>query len=217
MIKTYTKTILWILAAAACILVLTFQSQAAEFRMGPGDHYDSEGNIVALNGTVLVKADGTVLENPYEASNNTVREDSGSTAAEAAHPNYTAEGTGDNRVYTFEGKKYRKAASYGQHKLTGYAEEESGSAKTFSGKIARAGHTVSAPSDLPIGTVIILEGAAGPYPSRYDGLYVVEDRGGAKLENMGLIDIFCNSAAEAEHVTTAGWNYANVWIAEAVE
>ena len=214
MIKSYTKTILWILAAAVCILMLTFQSQAEDFRMGPGDHYDSSGNIVALNGTVLVKADGTVLENPYESSNN---HGISSNQGTVRVPNFTAEDTGEGTIYTFEGKKYRKAESYGQHKLTGYAEGESGTAKTFSGKIARAGHTVSAPSDLPIGTVIILEGAGGPYPSQYDGLYVVEDRGGEKLENMSLIDIFCNSVAEAEHVTAAGWNYANVWIAKAVE
>ncbi len=233
MIKTYKKALLWIAAAAVCIVMLSIQTEAAEFRFGPGDHYDDQGNIVAYDGTVLVKADGTVIPDPFgekdaakyiiaseNAAKETAAENSKSSAAAASTGgsyNGTKNYTVSDGIYTFEGKKYRKASSYGTHKLTGYAEAECGTAKTYSGKTARVSHTVSAPSDLPIGTVIILEAASGPYPSLYNGMYVVEDRGGATLENQGIIDIFCGSLAEAYYVTDAGWNYAEVWIAEPAE
>ncbi len=124
-------------------------------------------------------------------------------------------GSGADAVYSFDGKKYTKTSLYGTRKLTGYSAEETGTAKTCSGKAAQALHTVAAPSDIPIGTVIIVEGKSGPYPSKYNGVYVVEDRGGSIIESQGLIDIFFNSTAEAYAVTDAGWNYADVYIAKA--
>ncbi len=78
-------------------------------------------------------------------------------------------------------------------------------------------HTAAAPSDIPLGTVIIVEGVSGPRASLYNGVYVVEDRGGAKLEAERMIDIFFGSAAEADAVTAAGWNNADIYIAEAVK
>ncbi len=244
MAKTYTKAILWIAAAVVCIGLLSFSSQAADFRMGPGDHYDEKGNIVAYDGTILVTADGTVVQNPFgeraagtyivSAKNESGSASSGQAASSSSSSSSSASSASSSKtsaaaasagvknysvsdgVYTFEGKQYRKASSYGVHKLTGYSEDECGTAKTYSGKTARVNHTVSAPSDLPIGTVIILEGESGPYPSLYNGMYVVEDRGGERLESQGIIDIFCASTPDAYYVTDAGWNYAEVWIAEAV-
>ena len=130
---------------------------------------------------------------------------------------YTEEIIDGNTIYTFEGKQYKAGASYGVHRLTGYSPVENGSAMTYSGRQARAKHTVAAASDLPIGTVIILKGTSGPYSSDYDGLYVVEDRGGAMIEQEKMIDIFFDTYAEAARTTDAGWNYAEVWIAEPVE
>lgn len=236
-IKKYSRAILWAAAACACIILLSLQTQAAEFRFGPGDHYDTEGNIVSAGGTVLVTADGTVVKEPFSdagqnsggapavisAAGSSVYTVSGkgnsradTASATDTPPSYTVSGTGDGAKYSCEGKTYVKAASYGRHKLTGYAAEETGSAGTYSGKAARPHHTVSAPSDLPIGTVIIVEGASGPYPDEFNGVYFVEDRGGYVLESQGIIDIFCGSLAEARHITDAGWNYADIWIAEPV-
>ena len=85
---------------------------------------------------------------------------------------------------------------------------------TFSGKQAQERHTVAASSGLPIGTVIIIEGTEGPDAAAYNGMYVVEDRGGQKIENEDLIDIFFKSAEESGRVTASGWNRADVWVAE---
>ena len=120
-------------------------------------------------------------------------------------------------VYSYEGKKYVASSSYGVHKLSGYCPTPQYGRGTYSGKEARAKHTVSVASDVPIGTVVILKGASGPYASEFDGVYVVEDRGGYYIEQEGWIDIFFDSQAEAEHVTAAGWNYAEVWIAKEVD
>ena len=227
MLKSYKAIIIWVLAAAVCIVMLCLRPEAAEFQFGPGDHYDGSGNIVSLDGTILVRADGTVVKGARSDAG-TIRMTPGESAAVSAAAsehagkavgsdrNYKTENTSDGTVYVFEGRKYKKSRYYGEQKLTGYAEAESGSARTYSGKTAAAHHTVSAPSDIPMGSVIIVEGVRGPYPSEFDGVYVVEDRGGAALENGRLIDIFCGSLEEAEHITDAGWNYADIWIAEPV-
>lgn len=120
-------------------------------------------------------------------------------------------------VYSYEGKKYMADTSYGVHKLSGYCPTPEYGRGTYSGKEARANHTVSIASDVPIGTVVILKGASGPYASDYNGVYVVEDRGGYYIEQEGWIDVFFDTAQEADRVTAAGWNYAEVWIAKEVE
>lgn len=250
--------------------LLAMNAEAAEYTMGPGDSYDAEGNIVALDGTIVVKADGTIVKDAFKSTSSyavigytsgdqtgvpreiiagtdsaaaasstagkvineaaarsqTAKQDTAATVQQAASTaaaaagsisNNNVTGSGADAVYSFEGKKYRKASLYGTQKLTGYSAEEVGTAETYSGKTAAAYHTVAAPSNIPLGTVIIVEGKSGPYASRYNGVYVVEDRGGYTLESQGIIDIFCNTAAESDAVTSAGWNYADIYIAEAVQ
>ncbi|MDO5141179.1 MAG: hypothetical protein Q4D40_06875 [Eubacteriales bacterium] len=220
MLKSIITPLLWGTAAVLCIIALSVQTQAAQFSMGPGDHYDAQGNIVALDGTLLVTADGTIAENEYtesilnaEASRHGGRTAEG-TAAEIRQLNYTVSVSEGTEYYLFEGKTYTKSSLYGNCRLTGYSEENCGTAVTFSGKQAQERHTVAASSGLPIGTVIIIEGTEGPYAAAYNGMYVVEDRGGQKIENEDLIDIFFKSAEESGRVTASGWNRADVWVAE---
>ncbi len=304
MVKIY-RTAVTVLASLVCLMVLSIRPQAAEYKLGPGDHYDEAGNVVALNGSIIVRADGTAVSDMASesksytvlgngtggsseipaaqiiagaagtksgsteaaanasgssteaatataitataataqaaatgnASENTAKTKTNSNtataagtgsidtrsaaqtakAAEISVPNYTVSGSGADAVYTFEGKKYRKSSLYGTQRLTGYAAEETGTSSTVSGKAAMPRHTAAAPSDIPLGTVIIVEGVSGPRASLYNGVYVVEDRGGAKLEAERMIDIFFGSAAEADAVTAAGWNNADIYIAEAVK
>lgn len=249
--------------------LLAMNAEAAEYIMGPGDSYDAEGNIVSLDGTIVVRADGTIVEDafkkdlPYTFIGNgtgastdipreiiagtdtaaaasstagkvineaaalsaaakrntvsTVQQTASTATAAGSISNNNVTGSGADAVYSFEGKKYRKSSLYGTQRLTGYSAEDVGTAQTYSGKTAAAYHTVAAPSNIPIGTVIMVEGKSGPYASRYNGVYVVEDRGGYTLESQGLIDIFCNTAAESDAITSAGWNYADIYIAEAVQ
>ena len=220
MLKSIITPLLWGTAAVLCIIALSVQTQAAQFSMGPGDHYDAQGNIVALDGTLLVTADGTIAENEYtesilnaEASRHGGRKVEG-TAAEIQQLNYTVSVSEGTEYYLFEGKTYTKSSLYGNCRLTGYSEENCGTAVTFSGKQAQERHTVAASSGLPIGTVIIIEGTEGPDATAYNGMYVVEDRGGQKIENEDLIDIFFKSAEESGRVTASGWNRADVWVAE---
>ncbi len=157
-----------------------------------------------------------VTDTPAEISAGT-EENTGAAAAEAAQPAYRVSDEDGRTVYSYEGKKYIAASSYGIHKLAGYCPTPEHGRGTFSGKEARARHTVAVASDLPIGTIVILKGASGPYPSDYNGVYCVEDRGGYYIEQEGWIDIFFDTEREAAHVTDAGWNYAEVWVAKEVD
>ena len=220
MIKTIRSILIWAAAAAACILALNFSSHAKTAvaidpdligvtKPGPGSE------ITAESGAAKKEASETALEATVSYDLSGSGTGAISDVPEAA--SYTEEIIDGNTIYTFEGKQYKAGASYGVHRLTGYSPVENGSAMTYSGRQARAKHTVAAASDLPIGTVIILKGVSGPYSSDYDGLYVVEDRGGAMIEQDRMIDIFFDTYAEAARTTDAGWNYAEVWIAEPVE
>lgn len=220
MIKTIRSILIWAVAAAACILALNFSSHAKTAvaidpdligvtKPGPGSE------ITAESGAAKKEASETALEATVSYDLSGSGTGAISDVPEAA--SYTEEIIDGNTIYTFEGKQYKAGASYGVHRLTGYSPVENGSAMTYSGRQARAKHTVAAASDLPIGTVIILKGVSGPYSSDYDGLYVVEDRGGAMIEQDKMIDIFFDTYAEAARTTDAGWNYAEVWIAEPVE
>lgn len=271
LIKSSRITAGFIIAIAALAILGNLRAEAAAYKPGPGDSYDAEGNIVALDGTIVVRADGTVVEDAFKSNNGYTVIGNGaggtnevpkeiiagtdtaaaadntavkaakevaakaeaksaaeqSTAANAQSAvnttsagsisNNVVTGSGADAVYSFEGKKYKKASLYGTQKLTGYCADESGTTGTYSGKTAKAYHTIAAPSNIPLGTVIIVEGKSGPYASRYNGVYVVEDRGGYTLESQGLIDIFCASQAESSAVTDSGWNYADIYIAEAVQ
>ncbi len=226
MAKIYKSIIVWSMLAISCIVMLTMNSFAAAaldynnlsgYKPGPGDHMDASGNIVSLSGEILVDSEGNVL-----VSNSVVENTPDAANAEAKtggsdNKKYTVSTVDGDTVYTFDGKNYKLGASYGVHKLSGYSAEETGSTATSSGKTAKAGHTIACASDLPLGTVIFLKGSAGPYSSDYDGFYVVEDRGGVHIESDGWLDIFFNTLAEAAHVTDAGWNYAEAWVAEPTE
>lgn len=225
MIKTIRSILIWAVAAAECILALNFSSFAKTAvaidpdligvtKPGPGLEITAESSDVPET--------ETAAEGSEAASEGAKSYESGGNAAGAISDvpeaaSYTEEIIDGNTIYTFEGKQYKAGASYGVHRLTGYSPVENGSAMTYSGRQARAKHTVAAASDLPIGTVIILKGVSGPYSSDYDGLYVVEDRGGAMIEQDKMIDIFFDTYVEAARTTDAGWNYAEVWIAEPVE
>ena len=128
-----------------------------------------------------------------------------------------------DRIYHFEGKNYQIDRLWGDHKLTGFNPTPKYGRLTYSGKDARAKHTCATSSELPIGTVIIVEGFSGPECSRYDGVYVVEDRGGPAVETgvagtgyVSVVDIFFDTEAEANEVTDAGWKTAHIWIAKEV-
>ena len=126
-----------------------------------------------------------------------------------------------DRIYQFEGKSYRIDRLWGDHKLTGFCPTPKYGRLTYSGKDARANHTCATSSELPIGTVIIVEGISGPDYSRYNGVYVVEDRGGPAVETgvaatdyVSVVDLFFDTEAEANDVTDAGWKTAHIWIAK---
>lgn len=279
LIKSSKITVGLMLVLAALLICSNVNAKAATYKPGPGDSYDAEGNIVALDGTIVVRADGTVVEDAFKSNNgytvigngtggtneapreiiagvdtaaaaantaaNAAKEaatrteagaestgaqsttaktqstaktaTSADTATAGSISNNVVTGSGTDAVYSFEGRKYKKASLYGTQRLTGYCADEFGTTSTYSEKTAQPYHTVAAPSDIPLGTVIIVEGKSGPYASKYNGVYVVEDRGGQTLESQGLIDIFCASQAESSAVTDAGWNYADIYIAEAVQ
>lgn len=225
MIKTIRSILIWAVAAAACILALNFSSHAKTAvaidpdligvtKPGPGSEITAESSDAPETETAAERSvAASEGAKPYESGGNAA----GAISDVPAAASYTEETVDGTTVYTFEGKQYKAGASYGVRRLTGYSPVENGSAMTYSGKQARSKHTVAAASDLPIGTVIILKGTSGPYSSDYDGLYVVEDRGGAMIEQDRMIDIFFDTYAEAARTTDSGWNYAEVWIAEPVE
>ena len=218
MTKIY-KTVFWVLAASICIVILSIRPLAAEFnteaKSGTGTGYTVIGNGSGGSGEIVsrtINAAETKSESNKSLGNtdNADPVKAKEASAETQSGNNIVSGSGDDTVYSFEGKQYTKESLYGSRTLTGYAAEESGTDMTYSGKRAKAHHTVATPSDIPLGTVIIIEGISGPNASMYNGVYVVEDRGGAALESKGLIDIFCASYDEAYAVTASGWNVTTV-------
>ena len=225
--RTYVSAVLWSFAAILCILLLTTNAYAAEaviegINGGPGVCYDESGEVTAIefegqdtkdpkalpedvvDDAAVPEAD-TISDAPAESS-----ADAAEGSGAAAHvPN------ADDVEYEIDGIKYKKGEYWGSHKLTGYSGEEWGT-DTASGAAAKAGHTVSATSQLPFGTVIIIDGGTGPSVDDYNGIYVVEDRGGSAIENEGVVDIFFDTHQEALMVTHYGWNRADIWIAEPV-
>ena len=109
-----------------------------------------------------------------------------------------------------------KGEDKGRFSLSGYCactKCGTGTGITASGKPVREEHTIA--SDwkvLPKGTVIILENAVGKDGQVYDGVYVVEDRGGGVKNNH--IDIYRPTHELASLVTHYGRAYGNVFIAE---
>ena len=123
--------------------------------------------------------------------------------------------TGSN-IYIHDGIAYIKGEAKGKFSLSGYCACNkcgSGTGLTASGKKVRENHTIA--SDwkvLPKGTVIILEDAVGKDGQVYDGVYVVEDRGGGVKNNH--LDIYRPTHELAVLVTHYGRAYGNVYIAE---
>ena len=119
-------------------------------------------------------------------------------------------------IYIHDGVFYKKGESKGSFSLSGYCPCNicgTGTGITASGKVARANHTISADTKvLPMGTVVILENAVGKDGQVYDGVYVVEDRGGGVKNNH--IDIFRPTHDLASLVTYHGKLYGDVYIAE---
>lgn len=127
-------------------------------------------------------------------------------------------GPGDlitNDIFEHDGVYYRKGEAKGKFSLSGYCackKCSSGTGLTYSGARVRENHTVAADKKvLPIGTMIILEGAVGKDGSVYDGVYKVEDIGGGVNNNH--LDIYRPTHDLACLVTHYGKCYGNVYIA----
>lgn len=122
----------------------------------------------------------------------------------------------DSNIYIHDGIAYVKGEDKGKFSLSGYCactKCSSGTGITASGKPVREAHTIA--SDwkvLPKGTVIILEDAVGKDGQVYDGVYVVEDRGGGVKNNH--LDIYRPTHELASLVTHYGRAYGHVFIAE---
>ncbi len=120
-------------------------------------------------------------------------------------------------IYYEDGIAYKKGELKGEFSLTGYCtctKCTKGSGLTYTGTVPRHGHTVAADKTvLPMGTMIILEGttAQRDVAGTYNGVYRVEDIGGAVKGNM--IDIYQSPHEAAVAVTVHGHRYANVYIA----
>ena len=135
-------------------------------------------------------------------------------------------GPGSN-IYEFDGKRYVIESDWGTHYLTGFCPNADGSRKTRSGAQARARYTVSS-TYANLGKVILIQ-AESAMPNctdihRYDGVYRCEDTGGPAVEtgqpntgNVPVVDIFFDTAAEAAHVTDAGWITARIYILKEVQ
>ncbi|MBO6119845.1 MAG: 3D domain-containing protein [Lachnospiraceae bacterium] len=122
----------------------------------------------------------------------------------------------DSKIYIHDGIAYVKGEDKGKFFLSGYCactKCGTGTGITASGKPVREAHTIA--SDwkvLPKGTVIILENAIGKDGQIYDGVYVVEDRGGGVKNNH--LDIYRPTHELASMVTHYGRAYGNVFIAK---
>ena len=203
-------------AALAAANGLGTTVSAAEVEAAAAQAQTAQEQTAETQEVVQAQEASVVTDAPAEVAAGT-EETVGAAVEEAPKPAYQVFDEDGRTVYSYEGKKYVAASSYGIHKLSGYCPTPEYGRGTFSGKEARACHTVAAASDLPIGTIVILKGTSGPYPSDYNGVYCVEDRGGYYIEQEGWIDIFFDTDREAAHVTDAGWNYAEVWVAKEVD
>lgn len=123
--------------------------------------------------------------------------------------------TGSN-IYIHDGIAYIKGEDKGRFSLSGYCactKCGTGTGLTASGKKVRENHTIAADwKVLPKGTVIILENAVGKDGQVYDGVYVVEDKGGGVKKNH--LDIYRPTHELATLVTHYGRAYGNVYIAK---
>jgi len=134
-------------------------------------------------------------------------------------PGGNSNGKNSDGSYTYNGKKYVADYSWGEHYLTGY----SGGGRTRSGTTCTAHRTLSGPLAL-LGKVCYIKAVRGANSnvtdiSRYDGIYVFEDTGGAAVEtgipstmNTPVADIYFDTYEEAIAVSAHGWITAEVII-----
>jgi len=202
------------------------------------------GNIrKGIGRTVLVAALSSCLVLSAQAASRTVKGDGsgswnftdGTVTAEtavsaetaqtaAAQPASAAGPAAGQTVYEFDGKRYVIDSDWGSHYLTGFSPNADGSRKTRSGVDARANYT-AASTLANLGKVILVQAESGPGDiHRYDGVYKCEDTGGPAVEtgkentgNTPVVDLFFDTAAEANYVSDAGWITARIYILREVE
>ena len=154
---------------------------------------ESTNSLANNTETVNAENDGSIANNTTNASN--------------------------EKIYEHDGKYYVKGKSKGSFYLTGFCACDkcgSGTGYTASGKKVRENHTVAADWNvLPKNTMIILENAVGKDGTVYDGVYQVEDRGGA-VKNKH-IDIYRPTHELAALVTHYGKAYGDVYIAVPID
>lgn len=210
--KTIAMTCMVLLCTASLSITAFAASNVITITLGPGDHYDEMGNLVSLNGDIMVSADGTISDipgNPY--AEKLLKTPGAVDSGSGKRLNYYTEQTADGKtVYVFEGKKYIVDSYIKNFKLTGYDRKSAGGDLTRSGKHATARHTIAAMSSL-LNSVILVQGTSGPKNGQYDGIYVAEDTGGSKIESGERLDIWFDSYKEAVGVTEKGWNCADAW------
>ena len=125
----------------------------------------------------------------------------------------------DSNLYIHDGVIYKKGEDKGRFSLSGYCackKCSSGTGITYSGAHVRENHTIAADLKvLPIGSIIILENATGKDGQVYDGVYVVEDKGGGVKNNH--LDIYRPTHELASLVTHYGRAYGEVFVAKKVD
>lgn len=167
---------------------------------------------------------GTVTEgDSVTPSYETVPETPAEEETPAAQPAVETEqeSTPSGETFSFNGKTYVIEKDWGLHYLTGYGPNEDGSRMTRSGHDATANYTVSS-TYANLGKVILVRAEKGS--SRYDGVYLCEDTGGPAVEtgipttmSTPVVDIFFDTAEEADNVTAAGWITARIYILKEVK
>lgn len=217
--KTSHKSFaVWAFLAIACILLLSMPVRAEEIGPGAGlpAYSDNDGGVIyqggarSAAGTVIgtSEGDGIISEHPEPGKAEASGEKGTSGEAHAAVTVHEGD------LYIHDGVTYKKGELKGNFRLSGY--ENSAGNPTYSGKMTRANHTVAADlSELPLGTMIIVEGTSGKTVHQYDGVYQVEDIGSGV--NGKHLDIYCEGYTAAAAVTDHGWQYSDVWIAVPVE
>lgn len=167
-------------------------------------------NALSHEETISIPAGGNIVTDT--TTRDTGASGTGAESGVGLGVQYSVSQRDGKTVYLFGGVEYTLGESTGVHKISGYSTAETGVSHTSMGTAPRARHTLAAASNLPLGTVILLEGVSGPDGELYDGMYVVEDRGGYYVESEGWMDIYFDSYEEAIAVTDRGWNYAEVYI-----
>lgn len=127
----------------------------------------------------------------------------------------SGQGDLETNSFTFDGKEYEVDYDWGAHYISGYAPTGN---RTASGTVPTAGRTIAGPRAM-LGKICYIKRVSGKRGSEYDGVYRFEDTGGATIEygrsdtlNASVIDIFCNSYAEAASITAPGWTTVEVYI-----